>query len=50
MGQRYSALGFVVIVILYAVIGLLAATGAIFISRKFLPPGRSRSSTRCSLS
>jgi hypothetical protein len=38
MGQRYSALGFVVIVILYAVIGLLAATGAIFISRKFLAP------------
>jgi hypothetical protein len=30
--------GFVVIVILYAVIGFLAAAGAIFIARKFLAP------------
>ena len=30
--------GFVVIVILYAVIGLLAAAGAIFIARKILAP------------
>lgn len=34
----YSMLGFVVIVILYAVIGLLAATGTIFLARKFLTP------------
>jgi len=38
MGQGYSMLGFVVIVILYAVIGLLAAAGAIFIARKILAP------------
>ena len=31
-------LGFVVIVILYAVIGLMAAAGAISIARKFLTP------------
>ena len=38
MDQGYSMLGFVVIVILYAVIGLMAAAGAIFITRKMLPP------------
>jgi hypothetical protein len=38
MGQGYSMLGFVVIVILYAVIGFLAATGTIFLARKFLAP------------
>ena len=38
MGQGYNMLGFVVIVILYAVIGLLAAAGAIFIARKILAP------------
>ena len=38
MGQGYSMLGFVVIVILYAVIGLMAAAGAIFIARKILAP------------
>ena len=38
MDQGYTMLGFVVIVILYAVIGLMAAAGAIFISRKMLPP------------
>ena len=49
MGQGYSMLGFVVIVILYAVIGLMAA-GAILITRKILAPRQSRSSTRCSSS
>jgi hypothetical protein len=38
MGQGYSMLGFVVIVILYAVIGLMAAAGAIFVARKILAP------------
>ncbi len=38
MDQGYSLLGFVVIVTLYAVIGLLAAAGAICISRKILAP------------
>jgi hypothetical protein len=38
MDQGYSMLGFVVIVILYAVIGLMAAAGAIFIARKILAP------------
>ena len=38
MGQGYSMLGFVVIVILYAVIGLMAAAGAIFIARKIFAP------------
>jgi hypothetical protein len=38
MGQGDSVLGFVVIVILYAVIGLLAAAGAIFIARKIFAP------------
>jgi len=37
-------LGFVVIVILYAVIGFMAAAGATFIARKILcPQGKSRS-------
>ena len=38
MEQGYTMLGFVVIVILYAVIGLMAAAGAILIARKMLPP------------
>ena len=38
MDERYSMLGFVVILILYGVIGLMAATGAIFIARKVLAP------------
>jgi hypothetical protein len=38
MGQGYSMLGFVVIVILYAVIGLMAAAGTIFIARKIFAP------------
>ena len=38
MDRGYTMLGFVVIVILYAVIGLMAAAGAIFITRKMLPP------------
>ena len=38
MRQGYSMLGFVVIVILYAVIGLMAAAGVILISRKALAP------------
>jgi len=38
MDQGYSMLGFVVIVILYAVIGLMAAAGTIFIARKALAP------------
>src|SRR5678816_4785790 len=38
MDQGYRMLGFVVIVILYAVIGFTAAAGAIFIARKFLAP------------
>lgn len=38
MGQGYSMLGFVVIVILYAVIGLMAAAGAISIAREILSP------------
>ena len=37
MDQGYTMLGFVVIVILYAVIGLMAAAGAILIARKMLP-------------
>ena len=36
MGQRYSMFGFVVIVILYAVVGLLAAAGTISIAPKIL--------------
>src|SRR5258707_4594790 len=38
MDERYSMLGFVVILILYGVIGLMAATGAIFIARKVFAP------------
>jgi hypothetical protein len=38
MSHGYSMLGFVVIVILYAVIGLMAAAGAISIVRKILAP------------
>ena len=38
MGQGHSMLGFVVIVVLYAVIGLMAAAGTIFIARRILPP------------
>ena len=38
MDQGYSMLGFVVIVILYAAIGFMAAAGAIFIARKILAP------------
>ena len=45
-----SLLGFVVIVILYAVIGLMAAAGAILTARKVLPLRQSKYSTRCSSS
>ena len=38
MSPGYSMLGFVVIMILYAVIGLMAAAGAIFIARKIFGP------------
>ena len=38
MGQGYGMFGFVVIVILYAVIGLAAAAGFILIARKVLAP------------
>ena len=38
MGQGYEMLGFVVIVILYLVIGLMAARGTICIFRKILTP------------
>jgi hypothetical protein len=38
MDQGYRMLGFVVIVILYAAIGFMAAAGAIFLARKFLAP------------
>jgi hypothetical protein len=38
MEQGYSMLGFVVIVILYAVIGLMAAAGAIYVIRKIFAP------------
>jgi hypothetical protein len=38
MDQGYRMLGFVVIVTLYAVIGLVAAAGTIFIARKILAP------------
>jgi len=38
MGPGYSMLGFVVIMILYAVIGLMAAAGTISITRKLLAP------------
>jgi len=38
MGQGYSLLGFVVIIILYVVVGLMAATGTVCITRKVLAP------------
>src|SRR5947199_10682814 len=38
MDQGYRMLGFVVIVILYAAIGFMAAAGAIFIARKIFAP------------
>jgi hypothetical protein len=38
MGAGYSMLGFVVIMILYAAIGLLAATGNVCIARKIFAP------------
>ncbi|TMG74212.1 MAG: hypothetical protein E6H75_12375 [Betaproteobacteria bacterium] len=38
MSEGYIMLGFVVIMILYAVIGLMAAAGAIFIARKIFGP------------
>jgi hypothetical protein len=38
MDQGYSMLGFFVIVILYAAIGLMAAAGAVFITRKIFGP------------
>jgi len=50
MNHGYSMLGFIVIVILYIAIGLMAAAGAIFMARKILPPRQSRSSMRCSSS
>jgi hypothetical protein len=40
MDPGYSTLGFLVIVILYAVIGLMAAAGVISIIRKILPQSR----------
>ena len=42
MGHGYSMLGFVVIMILYAVIGLMAAAGTISITRKLLVPKTER--------
>jgi hypothetical protein len=38
MSQGYSMLGFFVIVILYAAVGLMAAVGAIFFTRKIFGP------------
>lgn len=38
MGQEYSIVGFVVIVVLYAMIGVMAARGTICIFRKILAP------------
>ncbi len=38
MSQGYRMLGFVVIVILYAVVGLMAAAGTIFMARKIFSP------------
>jgi len=38
MGHGYSMLGFLVIMILYAAIGLMAATGLVCTARKFLTP------------
>jgi hypothetical protein len=38
MNQGYAMVGFIVILILYATVGLMAAAGAIFITRKILGP------------
>jgi hypothetical protein len=38
MGEGTSVFGFVVIVILYATIGVMAAAGAVFLTQKFLKP------------
>jgi hypothetical protein len=38
MGPGYSTLGFVVIVVLYLVIGLMAAAGCVSVGRRFLAP------------
>jgi hypothetical protein len=38
MDQEYSMLGFFVIVILYATVGLMAAAGAVFVTRKVFGP------------
>jgi RsiW-degrading membrane proteinase PrsW (M82 family) len=38
MGEGYRMLGFAVIVVLYAVVGLMAAAGAISITRRILGP------------
>lgn len=38
MGPGHSTLGFVVIVVLYVVIGLMAATGCVTVGRRFLAP------------
>src|SRR6266508_3967410 len=38
MSPGYSMLGFVVIVVLYATVGLMAAAGAVFITRKTFRP------------
>src|SRR5262245_37817019 len=38
MGQGYRMLGFAVIVILYAVIGLMSVVGAVVMTRKVLGP------------
>ena len=43
MSHGYSTLGFVVIVILYAAIGLMASAGTISIARKVLAPKAERS-------
>jgi hypothetical protein len=40
MTEPSSTLGFVVIIILYAVIGLLATAGSVVVTQKFFP-GRS---------
>ena len=38
MGQSYGVLGFVTIVFLYGVIGVMAAKGTIGVFQKILPP------------
>src|SRR5215472_4212808 len=38
MVEGHSVIGFIVIIILYAAIGFMAVTGAIFIARKILAP------------